>query len=98
MTHGGLATARAKKIAAYKKGSGNDRPEDNEAREIPERIDHERAILSGDAIREKRREIVRRTIEKFSTTPRLDSESSTVGQFIEHKTVVDMPLTGRRVE
>ena len=37
------------------------------------------------------------TIEVKASTPLLESESSTVGQFIEHKTVVDMPLTARRV-
>jgi Carboxypeptidase regulatory-like domain len=40
---------------------------------------------------------VTETIEVMASTPLLESESSTVGQFIEHKTVVDMPLTGRRV-
>src|SRR5262249_46736360 len=40
---------------------------------------------------------VNEVVEVSASTPRLESESSTVGQFIEHKTVVDMPLTGRRV-
>jgi hypothetical protein len=40
---------------------------------------------------------VNEAVEVKASTPLLESESSTVGQFIEHKTVVDMPLTGRRV-
>jgi hypothetical protein len=40
---------------------------------------------------------VTEAVEVRASTPLLESESSTVGQFIEHKTVMDMPLTGRRV-
>src|SRR5215813_8889637 len=40
---------------------------------------------------------VTEAVEVKATAALLESESSTVGQFIEHKTVVDMPLTGRRV-
>ncbi|MCL5745230.1 MAG: carboxypeptidase regulatory-like domain-containing protein [Acidobacteria bacterium] len=40
---------------------------------------------------------VNETIEVSGSAPLLESESSTVGQFIEHKTIIDMPLNGRRV-
>jgi len=40
---------------------------------------------------------VTEAVEVKASTPLLDSESSTIGQFIEHQTVVNMPLTGRRV-
>jgi hypothetical protein len=40
---------------------------------------------------------VTEAVEVTGAAPLLESESSTVGQFIEHKTVMDMPLTGRRV-
>ena len=36
-------------------------------------------------------------IEVTGSAPLLESESASVGQFIEHKTITDMPLTGRRV-
>ena len=39
---------------------------------------------------------VTESVEVQASAPLLESESSTVGQFIEHKTVVNMPLTGRR--
>ncbi len=40
---------------------------------------------------------VSETLEVTGSAPLLDSESSTVGQFIENKTIADMPLNGRRV-
>jgi hypothetical protein len=40
---------------------------------------------------------VKDAIEVHASAPLLESESATVGQFIENKTVVNMPLTGRRV-
>lgn len=40
---------------------------------------------------------VTEAIQVSAAAPLLESESSAVGQFIEHKTVMDMPLTGRRV-
>ena len=36
-------------------------------------------------------------VEVTGSAPLLESESASVGQFIEHKTITDMPLTGRRV-
>jgi hypothetical protein len=40
---------------------------------------------------------VSETMTVTSSAPLLDSESSTVGQFVENKTIADMPLNGRRV-
>jgi hypothetical protein len=40
---------------------------------------------------------VTESIDVAGTAPLLESETSTVGQFIENKTIVDMPLNGRRV-
>ncbi len=40
---------------------------------------------------------VTETVEVSGTPPLVESESATVGQFIENKTIVDMPLNGRRV-
>jgi hypothetical protein len=40
---------------------------------------------------------VSETVEVVGSAPLLESETSTVGQFIENKTVTDMPLNGRRV-
>lgn len=37
------------------------------------------------------------TVEVHSSTPIIESESSSVGQFIENATIKDMPLNGRRV-
>jgi hypothetical protein len=36
-------------------------------------------------------------VEVTGAAPLLESESASIGQFIEHKTIADMPLTGRRV-
>jgi len=36
-------------------------------------------------------------VEVTGALPLLESETSTVGQFIENKTIIDMPLNGRRV-
>ncbi|MDX1980360.1 MAG: TonB-dependent receptor [Bryobacteraceae bacterium] len=40
---------------------------------------------------------VAESVEVTGAAPLLESETSTVGQFIENKTIVDMPLNGRRV-
>ncbi len=40
---------------------------------------------------------VTESVEVSAAAPLLESETSTVGQFIENKTIVDMPLNGRRV-
>ncbi|MFN7937511.1 MAG: TonB-dependent receptor [Bryobacteraceae bacterium] len=40
---------------------------------------------------------VTETVEVSSASPLIESESATVGQFIENKTIADMPLNGRRV-
>ncbi len=40
---------------------------------------------------------VSEAIEVTSSAPLLESDTSTVGQFIENKTISDMPLNGRRV-
>ena len=40
---------------------------------------------------------VSETVEVVASVPLLESETSTVGQFIENKYVTDMPLNGRRV-
>ena len=40
---------------------------------------------------------VSETVEVTGSAPLLESESSTLGQFIENKTIIDMPLNGRRV-
>lgn len=40
---------------------------------------------------------VTETVNVTSSAPLLDSETSTTGQFIENKTVTDMPLNGRRI-
>ena len=40
---------------------------------------------------------VAESIEISAAAPLLESETSTVGQFIENKTIIDMPLNGRRV-
>ncbi|HET8548027.1 MAG TPA: carboxypeptidase-like regulatory domain-containing protein, partial [Bryobacteraceae bacterium] len=40
---------------------------------------------------------VAETVSVSGTAPLLQSESSTIDQFIENKTIVDMPLNGRRV-
>jgi len=40
---------------------------------------------------------VTESVSVSGAAPLLESETSTVGQFIENKTIVDMPLNGRRV-
>ncbi|MEZ5399342.1 MAG: carboxypeptidase regulatory-like domain-containing protein [Bryobacteraceae bacterium] len=40
---------------------------------------------------------VSETVEVSGAAPLIESESATVGQFIENKTIADMPLNGRRV-
>ena len=40
---------------------------------------------------------VAETVEVVGAAPLLESETATLGQFIENKTVTDMPLNGRRV-
>ncbi len=40
---------------------------------------------------------VQETVSVSGSAPLLESETSTVGQFIENKTIADMPLNGRRV-
>lgn len=40
---------------------------------------------------------VAETVEVVGSAPLLESETATMGQFIENKTVTDMPLNGRRV-
>ncbi len=40
---------------------------------------------------------VSESVEVSGTAPLLESETATVGQFIENKTIADMPLNGRRV-
>lgn len=40
---------------------------------------------------------VSESVEVSGAAPLLESETATVGQFIENKTIVDMPLNGRRV-
>ncbi|MBM3725853.1 MAG: TonB-dependent receptor [Acidobacteria bacterium] len=40
---------------------------------------------------------VSETVNVTGSAPLLESETSTVGQFIENKTISDMPLNGRRV-
>jgi len=40
---------------------------------------------------------VAESVDVSAATPLLESETATVGQFIENKTIVDMPLNGRRV-
>ncbi|MBK5294581.1 MAG: TonB-dependent receptor [Acidobacteriia bacterium] len=40
---------------------------------------------------------VTESVEVSGAAPLLESESATVGQFIENKTIADMPLNGRRV-
>jgi outer membrane receptor protein involved in Fe transport len=40
---------------------------------------------------------VAETVEVSGSPPLLESESATVGAFIENKTIIDMPLNGRRV-
>jgi len=40
---------------------------------------------------------VAESVEVTGAPPLVESETSTVGQFIENKTIIDMPLNGRRV-
>lgn len=41
---------------------------------------------------------VAESVNVSSAAPLLDSESSTVGQLIENRSITDMPLNGRRAD